>query len=134
MQNDHYNYKTKMNGLSVQTVNARLRFSKTFYSFLEDENLIKDNSIDKIKLLKSDERKFTKLTDDELKRLFEIPNKENFPQFWDFVILLDYLRDISREYPGLSFRKQRTIAADFGVEEPDTIGVRLKKTGVFRYR
>ncbi|WP_046180544.1 tyrosine-type recombinase/integrase [Domibacillus tundrae] len=87
MQDDHYNYKTKTNGLSVQTVNARLRFLKTFYNFLDDENLIKDNSIEKIKLLKSDERKFTKLTDDELKRLFEIPNKENFPQFRDFVIM-----------------------------------------------
>lgn len=87
MQDDHYNYKTKTNGLSVQTVNARLRFLKTFYNFLEDEKLIRDNSIDKIKLLKSDERKFTKLTDDELKRLFEIPNKENFPQFRDFVIM-----------------------------------------------
>lgn len=43
------------------------------------------------------------------------------------IRLLDYLRDISREYPGLSFRKQRTIAADFGVKKPDTIGVWLKK-------
>ncbi|MCM3786906.1 helix-turn-helix domain-containing protein [Domibacillus indicus] len=43
------------------------------------------------------------------------------------IRLLDYLRDISRNYPGLSFRSQRKIAADFGVKKPDTIGVWLKK-------
>lgn len=43
------------------------------------------------------------------------------------IRLLDYLRDISRKYPGLSFRSQRAIAADFGVKKPDTIGVWLKK-------
>lgn len=43
------------------------------------------------------------------------------------VRFLDYLRDISREYSGLSFRKQRTIAADFGLKKPDNIGFWLKK-------
>ncbi|WP_018393741.1 tyrosine-type recombinase/integrase [Bacillus sp. 37MA] len=87
MQEDHFNYKTKTNGLSIQTINARLRFLKTFYNFLEDENIIGKNIVAKIKLLKADERKFSKLTEEELKRLFTIPNKENFPQFRDFVIM-----------------------------------------------
>ncbi|OKL35309.1 hypothetical protein [Domibacillus mangrovi] len=43
------------------------------------------------------------------------------------VRFLDYLRDISREYLGLSFRKQRTIATDFELKKPDTIGFWLKK-------
>ncbi|OKL35567.1 hypothetical protein [Domibacillus mangrovi] len=43
------------------------------------------------------------------------------------VRFLDYLRDISREYLGLSFRKQRTMATDLGLKKPDTIGFWLKK-------
>ncbi|WP_155894706.1 MULTISPECIES: hypothetical protein [Bacillaceae] len=42
------------------------------------------------------------------------------------IRLLNYLRDISRDYPGLSFRKQRTIAADFGIKRPDISAYGLK--------
>lgn len=43
MKDDHYNVKTKVAGLSTQTINARIRFLKTFYSFLENENLMENN-------------------------------------------------------------------------------------------
>ncbi|MBU7593238.1 phage integrase SAM-like domain-containing protein [Metabacillus halosaccharovorans] len=32
MRDDHYNYKTKDYGLATQTINARIRFLKTFYN------------------------------------------------------------------------------------------------------
>lgn len=43
------------------------------------------------------------------------------------IRLLDYLRDISRTFPGLSFRTQRNIAESFGLKKPDTVGIWLKK-------
>jgi len=43
------------------------------------------------------------------------------------IRLLDYLRDESRTYPGLSFKRQRKIAEHFGLKKPDTIGIWLKK-------
>jgi hypothetical protein len=43
------------------------------------------------------------------------------------VRLLDFLRDNSRTYLGLSFKKQRVIADFFGVKKADTIGVWFKK-------
>ncbi|MCP3765056.1 hypothetical protein NLX67_22390 [Domibacillus sp. A3M-37] len=43
------------------------------------------------------------------------------------IALLDYLRDESRVFPGLSFKKQRLIAKHFGLKKPDTVGEWLKK-------
>jgi hypothetical protein len=43
------------------------------------------------------------------------------------VRLLDFLRDNSRTYLGLSFKKQRVIADFFGVKKADTIGEWFKK-------
>ncbi|WP_416045936.1 hypothetical protein [Priestia megaterium] len=43
------------------------------------------------------------------------------------VRLLDFLRDNSRIYLGLSFKKQRVIADFFGVKKADTIGEWFKK-------
>ncbi len=43
------------------------------------------------------------------------------------IRLLDLLRDRSKEFPGLSFMKQRTIAKHFGLKKPDTAGEWLKK-------
>lgn len=43
------------------------------------------------------------------------------------VRLLDFLRDNSRTYLGLSFKKQRVIADFFGVKKADTVGEWFKK-------
>lgn len=47
------------------------------------------------------------------------------------VRLLDFLRDNSRKYFGLSYKKQRVIADFFGVKKSDTIGEWLKKLAEF---
>ncbi|MCI2257264.1 hypothetical protein L2D08_23415 [Domibacillus sp. PGB-M46] len=43
------------------------------------------------------------------------------------IRLLDHLRDLSRNFPGLSFQSQRAAAKDLGLKKPDTVGIWLKK-------
>ncbi len=54
MREDHYKFKTKENALASETINARTRFLKTWYSFLKKEKLISDNISLSINLLKVD--------------------------------------------------------------------------------
>lgn len=56
MREQHYNVKQKRVGLSIQTVNARIRFLKTWYSFLYNEELLEKNIMESIKFLKVDEK------------------------------------------------------------------------------
>ncbi|QPQ32790.1 tyrosine-type recombinase/integrase [Lysinibacillus sp. JNUCC 51] len=86
MREEHYNFKTGKRGLSIQTINARIRFLKTWYSFLKKENLIKDNIMLTVNYLKIDEKKVTLLTKDEMQRLFEIPDQKYYPQWRDYVL------------------------------------------------
>jgi integrase/recombinase XerD len=87
MKEDHFNFKTKEFGLSDQTANARLRFLKTLYSFLNKEDLESENPAIKVKFIKMDERPFEPLTDDEMQRLLNVPNKNHYPQWRDYIIM-----------------------------------------------
>ncbi|MGG2084174.1 tyrosine-type recombinase/integrase [Lysinibacillus pakistanensis] len=86
MREEHYNFKTGKRGLSVQTINARIRFLKTWYSFLKKESLIKDNIMLTVNYLKIDEKKVTLLTKDEMQTLFEVPDQKFYPQWRDYVL------------------------------------------------
>lgn len=86
MREHHYNFKQKCVGLSIQTVNARIRFLKTWYSFLFTEELLEKNIMESIKFLKVDEKRVDLLTEDEMKRLFEAPDKKLWAQWRDFVL------------------------------------------------
>lgn len=87
MKEDHYNIKTKVAGLSTQTINARIRFLKTFYSFLEKEQLIAENVMLAIKYLRVDAYKAELLTDEEMKRLLNVPDVKLYPQWRDKVFM-----------------------------------------------
>lgn len=94
MQNEHYNFKTKKVGLGTLTINARIRFLKTWYSFLMSEKLIEENVMELISFLRVDERNHDLLTEDEMKRLLEAPDKEMYPQ-WRDIVLMHVLYDSS---------------------------------------
>jgi integrase/recombinase XerD len=87
MKEDHFNIKTKEYGLSDQTVNARLRFLRNFYSFLNKEDLTDINPAIKVKFIKMDERPFTPLSEDEMRRLMNVPDKKHYPQWRDYIIM-----------------------------------------------
>jgi integrase/recombinase XerD len=87
MKEDHFNIKTKEFGLSDQTVNARLRFLRNFYSFLNKEELTDVNPAIKVKFIKMDERPFTPLSEDEICRLMNVPDEKHYPQWRDYIIM-----------------------------------------------
>lgn len=87
MKEDHFNYKTKKYGLSDQTTNARLRFLKIFYNFLQKEDLVNSNPLSSVKFIKMDERPFEPLKEDEMQRLMNVPDTRHFPQFRDYVLM-----------------------------------------------
>lgn len=87
LREDHFNYKTKEYGLSIQTSNARLRFLKTFYNFLVKEEISLINPPEQVKYIKEDDRKFQPLSEKEMQRLLNIPDNKQYPQFRDKCLM-----------------------------------------------
>lgn len=87
MREDHYNFKSKENGLATETTNARIRFLKTWYAFLLKEKLISDNVLLSINLLKVDEKRLNLLTEKEMQALLSTPDKRYMPQWRDYCIM-----------------------------------------------
>jgi integrase/recombinase XerD len=88
MKEDHFNYKTKQMGLATQTINARIRFLKNFYNLLIKEELAAHNPTEQVNFLRTDESSFQPLTEEEMKRLLNVPDKTQFPQWRDFCLML----------------------------------------------
>ncbi|MCM2532536.1 tyrosine-type recombinase/integrase [Neobacillus pocheonensis] len=87
LRNDHFNFKTKEYGLSIQTTNARLRFLKTFYNFLMNDDLANINPPEQVKFIKEDERIFQPLNELEIQKLLNVPDIKQYPQFRDKCIM-----------------------------------------------
>ena len=87
LRESHFNYKTKEYGLSIQTTNARLRFLKTFYNFLNKEELVNTNPPEQVKFIKDDERSFQPLNEIEIQKLLNVPKTDQYPQFRDKCIM-----------------------------------------------
>jgi integrase/recombinase XerD len=87
LSDEHFNFKTKAYGLSIQTTNARLRFLKTFYNFLFKEELVNINPPEQVKFIKEDERIFQPLNEEEIQRLLNVPDTSQYPQFRDKCIM-----------------------------------------------
>lgn len=87
MRADHYNFKTKKAGLSDLTVNARIRFLKTFFSYLSTEQMIDGNIMEKVRYLKTDKHHMELLTEQEMKQLLNAPDVKLYPQWRDKVFM-----------------------------------------------
>jgi integrase/recombinase XerD len=87
LHNEHFNYKTKEYGLSIQTTNARLRFLKTFYNFLFNEEMVNVNPPEQVKFIKEDERIFQPLSEEEIQKILNVPDTSQYPQFRDKCIM-----------------------------------------------
>lgn len=84
---EHFNFKTKAKGVSLNTINAQIRFLKAFFNFMYREGFADINPADGVEYLKVDEIKRELLTDEEMDRLLSIPNDSLYPQFRDKVIM-----------------------------------------------
>ncbi|PFR91313.1 tyrosine-type recombinase/integrase [Priestia megaterium] len=79
-------------GLAETTINIRLRVYRALFNYLEREELVEVNPMDKVKLLRHDLDLTNCFTDEEVKEIFMQPNQKDFVGFRDFVamnLLLD---------------------------------------------
>lgn len=86
------NYENQRVGLADTTINIRLRVYRALFNYLEREELIEVNPMDKVKLLKQDIDLTNCLTDSDVKGILQQPNQRDYVGFRDFVainLLLD---------------------------------------------
>ncbi|MEK1830877.1 tyrosine-type recombinase/integrase [Priestia megaterium] len=79
-------------GLAETTINIRLRVYRALFNYLEREELVEVNPMDKVKLLRHDLDLTNCFTDEEVKEILMQPNQKDFVGFRDFVamnLLLD---------------------------------------------
>lgn len=79
--------KTGNPGLSPYTINVRLRLFRSFFRCLKRDGKVKIDPTEPIKLLRTDEKPVTLLSDDEIYRLLNTPNPRTFAQFRDMVLM-----------------------------------------------
>lgn len=73
--------------ISDVTINGYLRNIKAFFSYAEENNIVKKNNIGSIKFLKVTRKPKEQLTDDEYKKLIKVLDLSKFHEFRDFTII-----------------------------------------------
>ncbi|WP_404347509.1 tyrosine-type recombinase/integrase [Sutcliffiella horikoshii] len=79
-------------GLADTTINIRLRVYRALFNYLEREELIEVNPMDKVRLLKQDIDLTNCLTDSDVRSILQQPNQRDYVGYRDFVainLLLD---------------------------------------------
>jgi integrase/recombinase XerD len=79
-------------GLQETSINIRIRVYKAVFNYLEREDYIQVNPLDKVKLLRMDIDLTEPFTDEEVKELLKQPYQRDYVGFRDFVamnVLLD---------------------------------------------
>ncbi|WP_404351619.1 tyrosine-type recombinase/integrase [Sutcliffiella horikoshii] len=79
-------------GLSNVTINIRLTAMRAMFNRLFLEGIIKDNPVLNIKRLKTDEKVIMGLKDDQIRRLFNVINKESYAGRRDYTAMLLMLK------------------------------------------
>lgn len=73
--------------ISVSTLNNYLRNIKVFFNWCEENNLIKHNSVCKVKFIKEKRVVKDQLTDEEYKKLLKVIDVTKFCEYRDFIII-----------------------------------------------
>lgn len=79
-------------GLSPVTVNIRLSSIRAMFNRLFNENVISENPVAKIRKLKVDEKKLFTLSDDQVRRVFSVIDKDSFAGYRDYCAMLTMLK------------------------------------------
>ncbi|TCP53387.1 integrase-like protein [Tumebacillus sp. BK434] len=74
-------------GLSPMTVNVRIRTMRAFFNWCEREGLVQQSPAFEIKLQKVDEDKICSFTEEQLRKLLSVPDRNIFNEFRDYVIM-----------------------------------------------
>lgn len=72
--------------VSIMTINNYIRNIKVFYNYLQDEKIIRDNPMSKIKQLKQLQEKKEPLTRDEVRRLLKTFDISTLHGYRDYII------------------------------------------------
>ncbi|RED57188.1 tyrosine-type recombinase/integrase [Cohnella lupini] len=119
MKYDHTRYDGHTNipsegqrvGLTDTTINIRLRTLKAIFNQMERDELIEDNPVAKVKLIRQDVDLTNCFTDDEVKAILAQPNQRDFVGFRDFVGIMLMLDSgmrisemLSRRVPDIDFQ------------------------------
>jgi site-specific recombinase XerD len=79
-------------GLSATTVNIRLASVRAVFIRLTKEKIITVNPAETIKKLRTDQNRIYTLTDNQLRRLFAVVNKETYAGYRDYCMMLTALK------------------------------------------
>ncbi len=74
-------------GLSASSVNVRIRVIKTFFNELYVEGIINQNPAVNLSLMRQEIDTVEPLSEEELKRFLQAPNKNSFSQYRDYIIM-----------------------------------------------
>jgi integrase/recombinase XerD len=64
-----------------------MQFLKSFFNALHRENIVNQNPVNNVKLMKVDEDTFQPLTDEEIRLLLSAPDEREYSQFRDKVAM-----------------------------------------------
>ena len=85
---DHIIIRLLDEGRSEVTVNTLLRAVRTFFNFLHDEGYININPVERLKLLKENQKIVPTFNDEDLQVLFAQPDLRTFTGVRDYTIML----------------------------------------------
>lgn len=80
------NRTDKGKSISTMTINNYIRNIKVFYNYLQDEEIIRDNPMSKIKQLKQVQEKKEAINKEDLRRLFKAFDISTFHGYRDYII------------------------------------------------
>lgn len=83
--------RTQDRQLSPDTIASYTRAIKTFFSFLEREEMVPGNPMKKVKLPRTPHRVMPAFTEMELERLMAQPNKKSNEGYRDYLVMLTLL-------------------------------------------
>lgn len=84
--NKPHNRTDRNKPISVSTINNYIRNIKVFFNYLEEEKIIRDNPMDRIKQLKKVQEKKEPLTREDIRKMFKAFDTTTFTGYRDFVI------------------------------------------------
>lgn len=75
------------NEVSIATINNYLRNIKVFFNYLEENRIIKTNTVKNCKFIKSERKSKEQLTDEEYKKLIKSLDITKFHEYRDYIII-----------------------------------------------
>ncbi|MFF3021192.1 tyrosine-type recombinase/integrase [Gottfriedia sp. NPDC057948] len=127
--NDFVPEKYKKIGLSPTTVRSRINKLRPFINFLYERNYIDKYPFDRMKTIKEEPVDIEVLTADEIKRLLNVIDRNNYNDFRNYVLIHFLLDCFSRIEESLQIRKSDIDFASNSVHlRADTTKSRVSRT------